>query len=113
GGADRPIVLALQDQSSLAGIGNLWATEALWAARVAPTTPVGRLSEAELERLLAWAQREMRAAVTGRRPVRSVHRRAGRPCRRCGTPIRAAGVGDDNRIAYWCPRCQVVPAPSP
>jgi endonuclease VIII len=35
-----------------------------------------------------------------------VFERYGRPCRRCGTPIRARGQGDDNRTTYWCPTCQ-------
>jgi endonuclease-8 len=37
---------------------------------------------------------------------RAVYRRAGLPCKRCGTPIRSHGQGDDARITYWCPRCQ-------
>jgi endonuclease-8 len=37
---------------------------------------------------------------------RAVYRRAGEPCPRCGTTIRAAGQGDDNRRTYWCPGCQ-------
>jgi endonuclease-8 len=35
-----------------------------------------------------------------------VHERAGLPCRRCNTEIRARGQGDDNRNAFWCPECQ-------
>ena len=35
-----------------------------------------------------------------------VYGRAGRPCRRCGAPIRARGQGDANRTTYWCPGCQ-------
>jgi endonuclease-8 len=35
-----------------------------------------------------------------------VFERHGRPCRRCGTTIRARGQGDDNRTSYWCPQCQ-------
>jgi endonuclease-8 len=48
----------------------------------------------------------MAAALDGERPRRNVYRRVGRPCPRCGTPIRSRGQGDDNRIAYWCPGCQ-------
>ena len=49
-----------------------------------------------------------RAAVAKRaaRPTRAVYRRAGRPCRRCGVPIRSRGLGELNRTAYWCERCQ-------
>ena len=49
----------------------------------------------------------MRRAVAGARPDLAVYRRARRPCPRCGTPIASRGLGDRNRTAYWCPRCQV------
>ena len=56
--------------------------------------------------MLRAARELMLAAVeTGRHP-HNVYRRAGRPCLRCGTPIRSRGQGDDNRTTYWCPRCQ-------
>jgi endonuclease-8 len=49
----------------------------------------------------------MRASVdTGRSRPHRVYRRSGQPCPRCRTPIRSWGQGDDNRMAYWCPRCQ-------
>ena len=54
--------------------------------------------------MLHEAARLMRGVA--RRPRRAsarVYRRAGRPCPRCGTPIRSRGQGDDNRTAYWCP----------
>ena len=54
----------------------------------------------------------MRASVdAGREPRKQVHGRAGRPCPRCGTPIRSRGQGDANRTVYWCPACQ--PGPDP
>jgi endonuclease-8 len=37
---------------------------------------------------------------------RVVYAQAGRPCPRCGAPIRSRGQGDDNRLTYWCPGCQ-------
>lgn len=101
-----PLSVALQDQALVAGVGNLWAAEALWHARLSPRLPVARAGEDELLELLAWARGEMLASVRGRRPTRAVYRRAGRPCRRCGTAIRSGGIGDDNRTAYWCPTCQ-------
>ena len=55
--------------------------------------------------VLSEAARLMRASVDGR-VERRVYRRAGRPCPRCGAPIRSRGQGDDNRTAYWCPSCQ-------
>jgi endonuclease-8 len=48
----------------------------------------------------------MRASLEDGRAERAVYRRAGRPCPRCGGPIRSRGQGDDNRTAYWCPGCQ-------
>jgi endonuclease-8 len=48
----------------------------------------------------------MRASVADARPPRSVYRKAGHPCPRCGTPIASRGLGEANRTAYWCPACQ-------
>jgi endonuclease-8 len=103
---ERTIGDALLDQQLVAGIGNVWRAEALWAAEVSPWQPVGELSEETLRAVVATAHRLMRASLDGPRPPRRVYRRAGRPCRRCGTPIRSRGQGDANRIAYWCPGCQ-------
>ena len=52
------------------------------------------------------AHASMSAPLAGSRPPRRAYRRAGRPCRRCGTPIRSRGLGEANRTAYWCPACQ-------
>lgn len=102
---------ALVDQRLVSGIGNMWLSESLWHARVSPWSPVGDVSDDELAAVLGWARRHMRAAVEGRRPPRSVYRRAGRPCPRCGTAISSRGLGDANRTAYWCPDCQPARAP--
>jgi endonuclease-8 len=97
---------ALLDQRLVAGIGNVWKAEALWRAQVSPWSRLGEVSDEALEQVLAEAAGLMRASVDGGRAARSVYRRAGRPCPRCGEPIRSRGQGDDNRTAYWCPRCQ-------
>jgi len=97
---------ALLDQRLLAGIGNLWKAEALWQARLSPWLRLDAVADEELERVLGEAARLMRASVEGVRGSRSVYRKAGRPCPRCGTSIRSRGQGDDNRTAYWCPSCQ-------
>jgi endonuclease VIII len=97
---------ALLDQRLVAGIGNLWRAEALWHAQLSPWLALGEVSDEELERVLQEAARLMRASVEKGRQGRAVYRRAGRPCPRCGEPVRSRGQGDDNRIAYWCPRCQ-------
>jgi endonuclease-8 len=97
---------ALLDQRLVAGIGNKWMAEALWEARVSPWRAVGGVEDAELRRALEAAARLMRESLASERTSRGVYRRAGRPCPRCGEPIRSRGQGDANRTAYWCPRCQ-------
>ena len=103
---DREIGDALLDQRLVGGIGNIWRAEALWAARVSPWRPLESVTDDELRETLATAHALMAASVEGARPLHRVYRRAGRPCRRCGTPIRAHAQGDGARIAYWCPGCQ-------
>ena len=100
---------ALLDQRVVAGIGNMWLAEALWQARLSPWLPVGSAGDEELDAALAWAQKMMRASVQGARSLHSVYRRAGRPCPRCGGKIQSRGLGDANRTAYWCGRCQRAP----
>jgi endonuclease-8 len=102
----RQIGDALLDQRLVAGIGNIWRSEALWDARVSPWRPLETVSDTELREILDAAHRLMSASVEGVRPLHRVYRRTGRPCRRCGTPIRAHAQGDGARIAYWCPTCQ-------
>ena len=107
----RPLGDVLLDQRFVSGIGNIWATESLWHARVSPWLPVGEATGEELLELLGWARATMSASVAGSQPPRAVYRRAGRPCSRCGERARSRGIGDANRTAYWCPGCQRGPAP--
>jgi endonuclease-8 len=103
----RPLGETLQDQRLVAGIGNMWMSEALWEAGISPWLLVRDVPEDSLRAALAAARRLMRASLeSGRRRGRAVYRRAGRPCRRCGTIVRSRGQGDANRTAYWCPGCQ-------
>jgi endonuclease-8 len=116
---DRAIGPALLDQRNLAGIGNLYKAEALFLRGVHPWTPVGEVPDlpalvALAQRLIA-ANREHPAQVTtgDRRPGRDhwVYGRAGRACRRCGTPVRSAEQAEPDqpaygRLTYWCPHCQ-------
>jgi endonuclease-8 len=104
--AERELGDALLDQRIVAGIGNLWRAEALWHARLSPWLALGETSDEELERVLWEAARLMRASLDGGRERRAVYKRPGRPCPRCGDPIRSRGQGDANRTAYWCPGCQ-------
>ena len=96
----------LVDQRVVSGIGNMWLAELLWHARVSPWLPVGKAGDDELAAALRWGRNAMRRSVSGERPSRNVYRRAGRPCRRCGMPISARGLGEMNRTAYWCAGCQ-------
>jgi endonuclease-8 len=108
----RPLGEALQDQTLVAGIGNMWAAETLWRARLSPWLPLRDVAPAHRRRALETAAALMRAAVeAGREPRPQVHARAGWPCPRCGTPVAAWGLGDANRTAYWCPACQPGPLP--
>ena len=107
-GGERRLGEVLLDQTIVAGIGNMWMAEALWRARLSPWRRLCDVPEHERRLALESAAALMRASVdAGRERRREVYRRAGRPCPRCGTPIAARGQGDENRTAYWCPRCQV------
>jgi endonuclease-8 len=97
---------ALLDQRLVAGIGNLWKAESLWRARISPWRCLRDLTDEDLRVTLAEAARLMRGSLESGREERTIYRRAGRPCPRCGTSIRSRGQGDANRTAYWCPGCQ-------
>ncbi len=103
---ERSLGESLLDQARVAGIGNIFKSEACFAARLDPWARLAELSDAELEAVLGAARRLMSAAVADGRAERAVYRRAGQPCRSCGTLIAAARQGDANRSTYWCPRCQ-------
>jgi endonuclease-8 len=93
---------ALLDQRLVAGIGNMWRAEALFDVGVSPWVRLREVDDDDLRRLLLVTSVLMRA---GRRR-RAVYRRAGLPCRQCGTPVRSQPQGDHARIAYWCATCQ-------
>jgi len=97
---------ALLDQRLVAGIGNMWMSEALWSVGISPWARVRELEDEALRDAVEAARRLMREALANGRQERRVYRRAGRPCSRCGTIIRSRGQGDGNRTAYWCPGCQ-------
>jgi len=101
----RGIGDALLDQRVLAGIGNIFKSEACFAARVDPWRPVADLSDEQLRVVLLAAREEMREAVESGRKSFAIYRRQG-PCPACGGPVSARGQGDANRTTYWCPRCQ-------
>jgi endonuclease VIII len=120
---------ALLDQRALAGIGNVFKSEACFAERVHPFTSVAALDEATLLRLVRTARRFLEMNVressgrgmvtyTGlRRTTRRgdpsarlwVYGRAGKPCRVCGGSIVREVRGLEERSTYFCPRCQQPP----
>lgn len=123
-GETRRIAAVLLDQRVLAGVGTFWASEALFAQRLHPWRPASELTQEEVralvERTRALMVRGREHAVqssTGvlRADRRSwVHGRSGRPCRRCGTTVRVAPLGDGvhDRVFFSCPGCQGGRAPT-
>lgn len=120
-GSTRPIKNALLDQSLVAGVGNIYADESLFAAGILPQTRSNQLGRNQLERLRQALVEVLQTSIgaggttfsdfrdlTGTNGnyggVAWVYRRFGQPCRHCGTPIlreRLAG-----RSSHWCPTCQ-------
>ena len=114
----KPLLL---DQSFLAGVGNLYADEALWESRLHPLRSADSLSVREAYRLARAIRRVLTAAIERRGTSFSTYRdsegqpgenqdflnvygREGQPCPRCGTPIRRIVIGQ--RSAFFCPRDQ-------
>ncbi|MCP9490021.1 MAG: bifunctional DNA-formamidopyrimidine glycosylase/DNA-(apurinic or apyrimidinic site) lyase [Solirubrobacteraceae bacterium MAG38_C4-C5] len=123
-GRRAPVKAFLLDQTKVAGVGNIYADEALFRARIHPLRPAGALRGAQLGALRDAVVAVLEAGIdAGGASIDDfrhadgvqgsfqhaflVHRRAGEPCPTCGTPIRklvAAGRG-----TYVCERCQPVP----
>jgi endonuclease VIII len=106
------IGVALMDQTALAGVGNVYKSEILFLCRVSPLARVRDLDDATLDRLVSKAGELLRGNL-GAGPRRTtsplrlwVYRRAGQPCRRCGTAIERSVEGDPPRSTYSCPACQ-------
>ncbi|MBE3556577.1 MAG: DNA-formamidopyrimidine glycosylase [Firmicutes bacterium] len=117
----RQVKALLLDQHVLAGVGNIYADEALWRARVHPSCPADRLSEPERRSLYEGLQETLHEAIAcGGSTVRSfvdmlghagqfqlhchVYGRQGEPCERCKTPIVKAKIA--GRGTSFCPQCQ-------
>jgi formamidopyrimidine-DNA glycosylase len=121
-----PVKAALLDQRAAAGIGNIYADEALWRAKIHPLTPSSVLTPQDVRRLHRGIREALRAGIErqgatlrdyrtpdgGRGRMQEAFRvygREGEPCPRCRTPIaktRAAGRG-----TWFCPSCQPEPEP--
>ncbi|HVM62983.1 MAG TPA: DNA-formamidopyrimidine glycosylase family protein [Verrucomicrobiae bacterium] len=105
----RPIKVALLDQRLVAGVGNIYASESLWRARINPRRRSDRLRPAELRALHRGIVASLRRAIAYGPRIFEVQQfvvygREGQPCRRCGTPIRR--FVQAQRSTYFCPRCQ-------
>ncbi|WP_062521346.1 bifunctional DNA-formamidopyrimidine glycosylase/DNA-(apurinic or apyrimidinic site) lyase [Demequina silvatica] len=118
----RGVKQVLLDQTVVSGIGNIYADEALWRARVHPERPAQVLTASSARALLDAAREVMGRAldqggtsfdalyvnVNGESGYFSrsleAYGRAGEPCGRCGTPLSRATVG--GRATHWCARCQ-------
>lgn len=104
------IKVALLDQRVLAGVGNIYAAEALWLARIDPRVPASSLSRARRARLLDAIRAVLAKAEGVGERYRDdsgrfeVYGREGEPCTRCGARIRR--LHQAGRSTYYCPRCQ-------
>jgi formamidopyrimidine-DNA glycosylase len=116
-----PVKSVILDQRRIAGIGNIYADEALFEAGVMPTRPAGTLSEGEVAALHAAIRDVLMRGVESRgasfrdyvdaegqsggmQMLVKVFRRTGKPCYVCGTPIERCKVA--GRSTHYCPRCQ-------
>ena len=112
----RPIGEALLDQTNLAGLGTIFSAETLFVRGVDPWRPVGDVDDlhalVEAGRRLLDANKARPGHSTTGDTARGrdnwVYGRAGRPCRRCGTPVRRGQQGPpgQERLRFWCPNCQ-------
>jgi formamidopyrimidine-DNA glycosylase len=105
----RAIKMALLDQALVAGVGNIYASESLWRARINPRRKAHRLADRELRALQRGLVAAMRKALAYGSRIFQVQEfyaygRTGKPCRRCRTPIRQ--FTQAQRTTFWCPRCQ-------
>jgi formamidopyrimidine-DNA glycosylase len=117
-GRRAPVKAAILDQRTVAGLGNIYADEALWHAQIHPLRPAGELATEELAALRRGIRAALRrgirrqgadlgdGAYAGGRMQREfrVYGRTGEPCDRCGTPIEKTRAG--GRGTWYCPACQ-------
>lgn len=121
-GRQLPVKQALMAGTIVVGVGNIYASEALFLAGIDPRTPAGRLSRRRCDRLAQAVKQVLNQALdSGGSTLRdyvnatgepgayftlhaAVYERAGMPCRVCATPIRRIVQGQ--RATYFCPRCQ-------
>jgi formamidopyrimidine-DNA glycosylase len=115
-GASGQLKTVLADQSVLAGVGNAYSDEVLWAAKLSPFKPVTKLDAGDVARLYGALRGVLSSAVERslglaakelkdtKRAGLAVHGRAGQPCLECGTLVREVFLA--NRSFQYCPTCQ-------
>jgi formamidopyrimidine-DNA glycosylase len=120
-GRDTPIKLAIMNNEIVTGVGNIYANEALFRARIHPRTRAGRLSMQRCENLVRAIRQTLLDAIgAGGSSLRdffgadgspgyfqqnyAVYARQDEPCRVCGAPIRSGRLGQ--RSTFYCTRCQ-------
>jgi formamidopyrimidine-DNA glycosylase len=120
-GRRAPVKAAILDQRTLAGVGNIYADEALWRARIHPLRPAATLAPDEVKALHRGVRDALRAGIRrqgstlrdyrlpdgaegGAQLEFKVYGRLGEPCDRCGTPIAKTRVA--GRGTWYCPSCQ-------
>lgn len=116
GGDARPVHVALLDQRNIAGLGNIYVNEVLFVRGILPTTPgtdvdAPALIDTGARMIRANRDRSRRVFTGDARPGRGmwVYGREAKPCRRCGTPVKAGAIGarpTAERNVFWCPVCQ-------
>ena len=109
--SSQPVKVKLLDQCVVAGLGNIYASEALFHARIDPCLSAKKLTNGQIARLWRAIPKVLSAAIRfgatrgdtyiGRL---TVYDRLGQPCRRCKTPVRR--IVQAARSTYFCPRCQ-------
>lgn len=104
-----PIKPALLDQRLIAGLGNIYAAESLWHAKISPLAPAASLTTKQITSLLTAIRKVIERATGARYTDESVSRlavydREGKPCRRCRTAIER--IVQAGRSTYVCPTCQ-------
>jgi endonuclease-8 len=111
----RQVGDALLDQRIVSGIGTVWKSEGCFLAGLSPWRRLSDVSDEVVLRVIAEIRPLMARSVEGNgrivtydggRGTKWVFERSGLPCRRCSTPIRFRGQGEDNRNTFWCPECQ-------
>ena len=100
------IAQVLLNQRVLAGIGNIYKSESLFAAGVNPFVKVVMLDDATVKAIVTAARKLLRKNAASRDEPWHVYGRHGEQCRKCGSIIERRAQGPDARLTYWCPKCQ-------